>query len=335
MEGNRIYPTEMKQNYPSFGALVKSVVISASFPDTMHSADALVQALRLAAGEGFYDTVEFFLEDGERPAFARIRKELDRFAKPSVFLAGAHLKSRRLNLGSLNDGHRRHAISETKRLIDQAYFFGSSLMLITSGQTLDSEEERNASFALLAESLKELCDYAERRAEGQVLQITLEFFNDHGEPHFLVGPTPAAQKLAEVLAADYGNFGITFDLSHVIQLGENPAVSLERLAPYVRHVHLANCYLKDALHPLYGDKHPPFDLEDGEMGREDVFAFLLELERQGFFGRREAWTMGIEVIPPSSADAHDIYRKTTSLYKGLWERLQQRQREQLWKEAER
>jgi len=334
MEGNRIYPACMQQNRQSPEALVKSIVISASFPDTVRSADALVQALRLAAGEGFYDTVEFFHE-GDRTAFARIRKELERFPQPSVYLAGAYLKSRQLNLGSLDERHRRHAIAETKKMIDQAYFFGSSKMLITSGQTPAAEAERKASFGLLADSLKELCEYAERRAEGRILQITLEFFNDRGEPYFLIGPTPVAKQLAEAVAPDCGNFEITFDLSHVIQLGENPAESLALLAPHVRHVHLANCYLKDANHPLYGDRHPPFELEDGEIGREDAFSFLLELERQGFFGRREAWTMGIEVIPPPSADALDIYRKTTSLYREWMERLQQMRRERDRKKAER
>lgn len=297
---------------PGHDPLVKSVVITALFPEAVRSADALIRAIRLAAEDGFYDTVEFYYEGDPS---ADIRKALDGFAKPSVFLGGAYLKKHRLNLGSLDEEHRQYAISETKRLIDQAYGFGSSKILLTSGETLSSAAERLDSFERLAESLKELCAYAAERAQERTLDITLEFFNDRGEPYFLIGPASLTKRLAESVVSECGNFEITFDLSHVIQLGEAPAESLATLLPYVRHVHLANCYLKNPDHPMYGDKHPPFDWPDSEVSRDAVLMFLRDLKQQGFFDRQEEWVMGIEVITPESADALELYQATTRLYR--------------------
>jgi Sugar phosphate isomerases/epimerases len=323
MGGNRILLRGKRNAHkPDHDPVVKSVVITALFPEAVRSADALIRALRLAAEDGFYDTVEFYYE-GDLSAAADIRKALDRFAEPSVFLGGAYLKSRKLNLGSLDDGHRRYAISETKKLIDQAYGYGSSKILVTSGETLASAADRQESFERLAESLRELCAYAEARARERMLHITLEFFNDHGEPYFLIGPTSVTRRLAESVASEHGNFEITFDLSHVVQLGEAPAESLAKLLPYVRHVHLANCYLKNPDHPMYGDKHPPFDWPNCEVSRDDVLSFMRDLKELGFFDRREAWTMGVEVITPESADALELYRTTTRMYREWIQCLQQ------------
>lgn len=316
----------MNAHKPDRDPVAKSVVITALFPEAVRSADALIRVLSLAAEDGFYDTVEFYYE-GDPSAAADIRKALDRFAQPSVFLGGARLKSCRLNLGSLDGDHRRYAIAETKKLIDQAYAYGSSKILLTSGETLSSAADRQESFERLAESLKELCAYAAARAEERMLHITLEFFNDHGEPYFLIGPTSVAKRLAESVASEHGNFEITFDLSHIVQLGEAPAESLAQLSPYVRHVHLANCYLKNPVHPLYGDKHPPFGWPDSEVSGGDVLSFLRELMLQGFFDRREPWTMGIEVITPESANALELFHATTRLYREWIQCLHHQMRE--------
>jgi sugar phosphate isomerase/epimerase len=333
MEGNHILSRGNRNTpRPDQDPLVKSVVITALFPEAMRSADALIRAIRLAAEDGFYDTVEFYYE-GDPSASADIRKALDEFRKPPVFLGGAYLKKHRLNLGSLDEVHRQRAISETKRLIDQACLFGSSKILVTSGETLSLAAERQASFERLAESLKELCAYAAERSQDRTLHITLEFFNDRGEPYFLIGPTSVTKRLAESIASECGNFEITFDLSHVIQLGETPSESLAKLLPYVHHVHLANCYLKNPFDPMYGDKHPPFDWPDSEVSRDDVLMFLRDLKQTGFFDRREEWTMGVEVITPESTDALALYHATTRLFRE-WIHFMQQMREDTAKGSE-
>ena len=53
--------------------------------------------------------------------------------------------------------------------------------------------------------------------------------------------------LARQIVNKYDNFGITYDLSHVIQLKEDVEHSLIKLHDYTNHIHIANCVINDKL----------------------------------------------------------------------------------------
>lgn len=298
----------------------KSIVLSALFQDTVDHPDALLRALDMVEREQFYDTVEFYYE-GAESRIGGIRSALDRFPQRSVFLGGTYLKRNRVNLGSLDAEHRRRAQAAARALVDRAYKFGSGKLLVTSGENYASRAERSASFDCLAQSLIDLCAYAGQTAERHVLTVTLEHFNDRGEPFYLIGPSPLAKRLADIVTAECANFEITFDLSHAIQLGEPPADSLAGMAQHVNHIHLANCYLKNPSHPMFGDKHPPFDYPDGEVRGEDLARFLGDIDRLGLLRKGSDLTVGVEVIAGEAGQAAQTYRQTTDLFKSLLSQL--------------
>jgi len=292
--------------------LIKSVVVHALFPETVRDPAALELALRGIADERFYDAVEFYYE-GDPSGIPAIRSALEAFRASPVFLGGAYLKQHRLSLGSLAAPRRRHAIDVAKRLVDTAHAFGCGKLLVPSGETLPTREERDASYGLLVESLGELCRYAERATKGAV-RITLEPFNDRGEPYYLIGPSSLAKRLADEVAAQVDNFELTYDFSHMLQLGEDPLESLSVLSPHVGHIHLANCYLADPSHPMYGDKHPPFDYPGGEATEERIRAFVRDALRLGRISRSPC-TVGVEVITPEGEDGRALYERTTALFR--------------------
>lgn len=91
---------------------------------------------------------------------------------------------------------------------------------------------------------------------GNGPEITLEFFNDEGEPELAVGKVPFVRKLYEQTQGC--GIGITFDTSHVAQMGTDVETSFASLAPWIRHLHLANSVSANRNNPLFGDKHPLF-----------------------------------------------------------------------------
>ena len=133
------------------------------------------------------------------------------------------------------------------------------------------------------------------------LRLHLESFNNLGEPWLLMGPTARGREMAAAVAAGHANFGLTFDLSHALQMGEDPLASLLSIRPYCRHVHLANCVIRDHGHPLFGDKHPPFGLAGGEVDVPWLARFVRSLAAGGFFAGGTV-TVGAEVITRPPAD---------------------------------
>lgn len=80
--------------------------------------------------------------------------------------------------------------------------------------------------------------YAAREAGRAGLQLVMEPINSVDFPgYFFPRCPPAAALLAEV-GAD--NFGLQCDLYHVAMMGDDPAGTLERLRPVIRHVQFAD-----------------------------------------------------------------------------------------------
>jgi len=115
-----------------------------------------------------------------------------------------------------------------------------------------------------------------------------------------MGPVSRCLALADAVGRTRDNFGITFDLSHSFQLGEDPAESLALLGGRCRHVHLANCVIRDRTDPLFGDKHPHFGQRGGEVDGARLASFLDFLGRNGFPSGGASAVLGLEIIsrPP-------------------------------------
>jgi len=168
--------------------------------------------------------------------------------------------------------------------------------MVLSGPERAEAREREEAIATLRQSLARLCEHA----AGAGMRVHLESFNNAGEPWLLMGPTARCLETAAAVAARHPNFGLTFDLSHALQMGEDPLASLLSIGQYCSHVHLANCVIRDRADPLYGDKHPPFGHPGGEVDTAWLARFARGLADGGFFRGREV-TVGAEVItrPPA------------------------------------
>jgi sugar phosphate isomerase/epimerase len=183
-----------------------------------------------------------------------------------------------LNISSVNDAVRKKSIERYYEYIDAAYACGSKTILINSGKRSDSNEDIKLGLFLLKDSINMLLKYSMHHAGDYLLDISLEPGDICVDFCELIGGTDTAVNLAKDIRENHLNFYLTLDTSHLRQLGEIPACSIEKAMNYCHHIHLANCLLKDKNSDLYGDKHPEFGLENSEFDYSDIKEIYNKLE---------------------------------------------------------
>jgi len=119
----------------------------------------------------------------------------------------------------------------------------------------------------------------------------------------LIENTNLAIKLVREIKEKYNNFGLTMDTSHLRQLDEEPLDSIKKAFPYCNHIHLANCIVKDKTSNLYGDKHPEFGIEGGEISIEEANYMIKEIKKMY---RRTDLILGLEIIYRTNNDEEEI-----------------------------
>ncbi len=189
-----------------------------------------------------------------------------------------------------------------KRIIDDACYFGASEALLISGPD-PGKEKRDGAKAYLIESLLEIVDYA--GTVNERLMVTIEPADRDIHRRQFIGPISEAVEIVSAVRVHAPNFGLTIDMSHLAQLGENKSKALHTAKGYFRHVHIANAIIKNQGHSRFGDEHPRFGIEEGEHDQESITDFLRELTQIGFFQQdtsQDQPIISIEVKPDKSED---------------------------------
>lgn len=237
--------------------------MSAYFPSSVSSENALVEAMECVASEApSVDTFEFFFDRGYSP---RVAKTIRGLEKQSIFLAAVTTKRDSHNLAATDRQERETAIGVVERCIDAAAEYGSQGVLVNTGfappgPALAGAKARGA----LASSLESLLSYAEKRSPSGRIDLFMETGAMNRAGHELIGSTQIAVELARRLRAMYPRFFLTLDTSHLLQLGESPTAAIVSGAGVTRHVHLANWIVGQ------GDTHPDFGVEGSELSRQAI-----------------------------------------------------------------
>jgi sugar phosphate isomerase/epimerase len=253
----------------------RSVVLSAFFPSSVGSEQAQSACMELVARDTpTIDTFEHYFDGGYSKRIARV---LEATGRRSIYLAAVKLKRDRLDLASTTAAHRQRAVEEVKRIIDAARGYASDAVLVNTGFRPEKEEDRGPALHALAESLETLLEYAQKG--GHQLDISMETGAMNQHNYELIGSTPVALDLAARLRRAHPNFSLTMDTSHLLQLREDPLESIELAASFTSHVHLANCVIRDTGSAMYGDKHPEFGAEGGELSSEQIASICGKIQR--------------------------------------------------------
>ncbi|MGB9876654.1 MAG: sugar phosphate isomerase/epimerase family protein [bacterium] len=262
------------------GSMNIGIVHPMAYPNLKGDAE-IISSIEEIVEDDFFAAIEVANLSEE---LARKLRDILQSARMDVIYAGqTSLMMQDASLCSLDEEERKRAVGICKRDIDIAYEIGASIYTVHSGKD-PGEGLRDKARERLIVSLKELCRYAQEKGRENIVSISLEIFDREIDKKFLIGPSEEAAQIAEEVKKEFSNFGLTLDLSHLPLLKEKPHEALIAVSDYLVHIHIGNCVLKEG-DPLYGDKHPPFGVENGEIDVDELRSFLEALIYIGYLKR--------------------------------------------------
>ncbi|HVK92416.1 MAG TPA: sugar phosphate isomerase/epimerase [Mycoplana sp.] len=232
--------------------------------------------------------MELDVIEGAWPADGPARDELRNLLCWSgcdiVYAAGGVMRRQGIDPSAADPDARRVAIEKLKAIVETASWYGAHMLLVCAGP--DTEPDRRSEgIQHLSEALREVCRHAERIRPDNPLWITFEHFDRELDQKRLLGPTKEARAMIADIRRDHRNIGMTLDLSHIVQLGEDIEVAVAAAGELVIHAHVANCGLDRSFPTAFGDSHCRFGMPGGAVGLEDVIAFLTALIVNGYGSR--------------------------------------------------
>ena len=266
-----------------------------AYPFAMSGEGAIELTVRRVLEDEYFDFIELtkINDSAVRGRVAQLAREacvgVAYGAQPQMMRNGE-------NLCSLDETLRVRAVTRMKACVDEAYEMGAEGIAFLAGKYDAAKVEEH--YQQLVRSTREICDYTASKGD---MAVNLEVFDTDVEKCSLIGPAAMAQRYGREMCAEYPRFGLMADLSHITQLRETFDENLTPIAPYLRHVHIANSVLLPGK-PAYGDQHPRFGFPYGEVDAHSVSLFLKKLFEIGYLGEGKRPVISFEVKPWEDED---------------------------------
>jgi sugar phosphate isomerase/epimerase len=271
-----------------------SLVHFLAFPECQAGDGSVLETVERVALDDFFSAIEI-----SRINNSSVRKEIARLIEQTHVKVdfGAHpmILGDKLNLNSLDPNERSNARKALEPYVDQAAELGARRFVLLSGPDPGAAKRGAAAEALVA-SLQCLAEYARSRN----ISLVLESFDREVDKKALIGPAEEAAAVAAVLRRDFPDFGLLYDMGHMVLLNEKPIAALRTLKEYLCHVHVGNC-VKLPGRAGYGDLHPRFGFPGSENDVAELAEFLQALFEVGYLtedpplGKRPS--VGFEIRP--------------------------------------
>ncbi|NSW55403.1 MAG: sugar phosphate isomerase/epimerase [Armatimonadetes bacterium] len=291
-----------------------------AFPASQ-DADYVIQSAEYLARDDFWDILE--VRRSEKPGVHAKLKAIAEEAGMKLGLgAQPGLLGAKLSLNDQDEDGRKAAIDEVKKAIDAAYEMDCRICAVLTGKDPGNDEARKIELDLLVDSMKQVCQYSQDKAQNYVCWVSIETFDHETDKACLLGPTPRAAEVMERLKAEgISNTGLTLDLSHIPMLREDYADALMAAGDHLIHVHVGNCVCADPSQEGYGDYHPRFEYPGGENGTEELRQFLSALKYSGYFERDLPTAkpiVTVEVKPMPGETSEIVLAQTKRIWKRAW-----------------
>ena len=202
---------------------------------------------------------------------------------------------------------RERAYSLMMREIEYALELNSKKIVFGSGPDDPSDregaKERFASLIL-------------RVASQLPADVELSFEPTDRDIHkkFLFGPLDETLDFIKLIQNNgFAHIGLLLDMCHVPLIYETLESALEKGADLLNHIHLGNCFIKNPSHPLYGDRHAPWNHPEGEYTEADGIRFIRMLRDVGYFAHKNA-TVSFEIRPYEGMTAMESLVRFVSVW---------------------
>ena len=286
-----------------------------AYPSTIKGEGPIEETILKIAIDEYFDAIEITWIN-ELETRKRVKKMLDSAHLTVAYGAQPRLLTTGQNINDLDESKRQITVANLKEGIDEAYEMGAVGFGFLSGKY--TEDKKEDAYQSLITSTKEICTYA--KAKGN-LKIALEVFDFDIDKCSLIGPVDLAKRFAEEICAEFDNFGLMVDLSHIPILHESARQSLIPVKDYIIHAHMGNCLMKDKKDPAYGDAHPRFGYPGGENDVEELTEYLKVLMEIGYLDPDNRRILSFEVKPVGDEDPDIVVANAKRVLNSAWARL--------------
>ncbi len=286
-----------------------------AYPSTIKGEGPVEETIRKIAVDPYFDAIEItWIKD---PATrAKVKGMLASSHMDVAYGGQPRLLTTGQNINDLDDAKRAEAVANLKEGIDEASELGAVGFGFLAGKY--EEATKTASYEALVKSTKELCAYAKTKGD---MKVALEVFDFDIDKCALIGPADLAKRYAEEVCAEYDNFGLLVDLSHVPLIHETIEESLLPVKDFIIHAHMGNCMLKDKDDPAYGDHHPHFGYPGGENDVDELVDYLKVLLEIGYLTPDNPRFLSFEVKPVGEEDPDIVVANAKRTLNLAWARV--------------
>lgn len=286
-----------------------------AYPETAKGEGPILETVKKIACDDYFSAIEVaWIKDFQTRK--NVRKVIESSHMTLGYGAQPRLLTTGLNINDLNEEARLKAVEILKKGIFEAYELGAVGCAFLSGKY--NEETKEESYQALIKSTRELCRFAKSKGE---LKILLEVFDYDIDKKSLIGPALLAKRFAEDISAEYDNFGLMVDLSHIPMIHETCEEAIIPVKDYILHAHIGNTVIKDPSLPGYGDTHPRFGFPDSENDVEQLVEYLQILMEIGYLNTKNPPILSLEVKPWGDEDPDIVIANAKRTLNEAWARL--------------
>ena len=286
-----------------------------AYPSVIKGEGPIEETFRKIALDDYFEVAEItWIKDAA--ARKNVKKMIETSHMEVAYGGQPLLLTTGLNINDLDESGRHKAVEALKAGIDEAYEMGALGFAFLSGKYPPDQVE--AAYAALVASTLEICGYAKSKGD---MKVALEVFDYDVDKKSLIGPVALAKRYAAQICAEYDNFGLMVDLSHLPLLHETAEQSLRPVKDYIIHAHMGNCVVRDPALPGYGDAHPRFGFPGGENDVDELAEYLRVLLSIGFLSKEKRPIVSFEVKPFGDEDPDLVIAGAKRVLNLAWEKV--------------
>ncbi len=302
-------------NEPIHSYMKVGLIHFMAYPSVIKGEGPIEETFRKIALDEYFDAVEVtWIKDAD--VRKRVKKMIDTSHISVTYCGHPRQLTTGLNINDLNEAGRQKTLATLKEGIDEAYELGAGGFAFLSGKYEEAKIEE--AYKALLTSTKELCTYA--KSMGNI-KVALEVFDYDIDKKALIGPVALAKRFAEEMTAEFDNFGLMVDLSHIPLLHETCFESLIPIKDYIIHAHMGNCFMKEKTDPAYGDAHPRFGYPGSENDVEELAEYLRVLKSIGFLNKEKRPIVSFEVKPVGDEDPDLVVANAKRVLNRAWNKV--------------
>lgn len=286
-----------------------------AYPSTMKGEGPIEETIGRIARDDYFDAIEitWIKDEGVRKKVAGM---LESSHMTVAYGAQPRLLTTGMNINDLDEEKRKLAVANLKEGIDEAVEMKAVGVGFLSGKY--EEETKEQSYQALVKSTREICSYAKSKGN---LKIALEVFDFDIDKKSLIGPVELAKRFAEEITAEFDNFGLMVDLSHIPMLHETIEQSILPVKDYIIHAHMGNTVIKDPSFAAYGDLHPRFGFPNSENDVDELVQYLRVLMKIGFISEERRPIVSFEVKPFGDEDPEILIANSKRVLNLAWAKV--------------